>query len=194
VRIPVLLAAVLALLPACNRDTTVQDTRDIGKAYYALRDALLNGDDEAFFALHGSEARKYVLDAFPAIRADYLSGSAEAKAAFRRQYRVTDEEFLAGEPRALVVKMMPWKSGWRDMTDLFRTARVKDVSIEYVPLPGGGTERRGIVELEPPGGAEPGGAPYPTIVFIKEEGAWRRRAFFVERIPLPVDPPKKPGG
>ena len=189
-RIPaLLLAAALALLPGCDGDSAGQDTRDIEQAYYALRDALLQGDDEAFFALHGTEARKWAIDSFPAIRAGYMAGLPEERQAFQRLYRVTEEEFLGAEPRALVVRMMPWKSGWRERRDFFRSARVKDAGIDYIPLPGGGTERRGVVEL-----ASPGGDATSTVVFVKEKEGWRRRSFFLETAPAPVEPPKRPGG
>lgn len=185
----VLLAGALALLPACDGDSTVQDTRDIEKAYYALRDAVLQGDDEAFFAMHGTEAKRWALDAFPAIRASYLSGIPEEREAFRAIYHVTEAEFLESEPRAMVVKMMPLKSGWRERRDLFRSARVKDVAIDYIPLPGGGTERRGRVELELPEGAGAiAGTAIPTVIFIKEKEGWRRQAFFIEAIPKAPSP------
>ncbi len=188
-----LLAAALALLPGCDGDSTTRDTRDIEKAYYALRDALLQGDDESFFTLHGSDARRWALESFPAIRAGYLAGLPEERAAFQRLYRVTEEEFLRGEPRSLVVRMMPWKSGWREKREYFRSARVKDVCIDYIPLPGGGTERRGVVELESPEGGAAG-----TVVFVKEKEGWLRRSFFLESVPAAdppvVDPPKRPGG
>jgi len=184
-----LLGGALALLRGCGGDSTAQDTRDIEKAYYALRDALLQGDDEAFFAMHGAEAQAWALESFPAIRAGYLAGLPEERAAFQKLYRVTEAEFLGAEPRALVVRMMPWKSGWRERRDFFRGARVKDSGIDYIPLPGGGTERRGVVELQSPDGSETS-----TVVFVKEKGGWRRRTFFLETAPVPVDPPKKPGG
>lgn len=197
----VLAAGALGLLCGCDGDATRQDTRDIEKAYYALRDALLQNDDEAFFAMHGSEARQWALDGFPRIRAGYLAGAPEEREAFRRLFHVTEEEFLQGNPRDLVVRMMPWRSGWRERREMFRGARVKDVSIDYLTLPGGGTVRRGIVELEPKEGTgPPPGSPPPTVVFVKEKEGWRRHAFFVEEVLTSgpgapnVAPPKRPGG
>jgi hypothetical protein len=103
--LPVALALLLA---ACGpKDTTVQDVRDIRKSYYEFRDALLQGDDRAFFSLHCAEARRWAVDNFPSVRAEFLTGGAEGRAAFLRQYRVTEEEFLKGDPRDLVARMMP---------------------------------------------------------------------------------------
>jgi len=193
------LAGAVGLLASCEGDTARQDTRDIEKTYYALRDALLQNDDEAFFAMHSAEARQWALDSFPVIRSGYLAGIPEEREAFRRLFHVTEEEFLQGEPRALVVKMMPWRSGLRERREMFRGARVKDVSIDYLPLPGGGTVRRGIVELEPKeGSGGPAGTPPPTVVFVKEKDGWRRHTFFLEGVlkpePPKVEPPKRSGG
>jgi hypothetical protein len=191
VRLAVAAAAVAVLLAGCDGDSVKEDTRDIEKAYYALRDALLQADDEAFFALHGSEARQWAIDSFPAIRAGYLAAGTPQREEFRRLYRVTDEEFLAGQPRDLVVRMMPWRSGWRERREMFRNARVKDVRIDYVPVEGGATERRGVVELEPREGTLPPGEPPPTVIFVKEKEGWRRRTFFTEEVHA-VEPPKRP--
>ena len=188
------LAIVLALLPGCPGDTTKQDTRDIEAAYFALRDALLQADDEAFFAMHGSEARQWALDRCPTVRAGYLARIPVEKEAFLRLYLLTEEEFLRGDPRALAVRMMPWMSGWRQGKDMFRTARVKDVRIDYVVLPGGATERRGVVELDPGDGqgSPVPGQPSPKVVFVKEQEGWRRRAFLTEEAPR-VGAPERPG-
>jgi hypothetical protein len=170
---------------ACEGDTVERDLRDLEKAYHALRDAILQGDDEAFFRLHCRAARENALREFPAIRAKYAAAPPEEREAFHALFRVTGEEFLAGDPRDLVVKMLPWKSGWRERREVYRQARIKDVRIEFVDLPGGGKERRGVVVLEVEGMRDEHGNPIPeqylpTIVFEKDEDGWGRRSFFME--------------
>jgi hypothetical protein len=187
----VLLAGLVASGGSCRKDSTEADLRDIEKAYYSLRDALLNGDDEAFFALHSAEARRWALDSFPGIRAGYVAADVSERQAFEKLYHVGSKEFLEAEPRAMVVKMMPWKSGWRERRGMFRAARVKDVRIDHLEVPdpagGGGktVQRRGIVVLEPadPAGRGTSDEALPSVVFVKEEGGWRRHAFFTETGP-----------
>jgi hypothetical protein len=166
----------------CGERSTDQDLRDIEKSYYALRDAILQGDDEAFFAMHSEEARRWAVSIFPSIRAGYLAANAAERERFEKKNHVTAKEFLDADPRAMVVRMMPLKSGWRDRREMFRSARVKDVRIDRVPLPDGSMERQGIVVLEPPvpsGGGAPEEA-LPAVVFIREKDGWRRQAFFME--------------
>ncbi len=175
-------AAVGVLGFGCGERSTDRDLRDIEKAYYALRDAILQGDDEAFFALHSEEARKWAISIFPSIRAGYLAANASERERFEKTNHVTSREFLDGEPRTMVVRMMPWRSGWRDRRDMFRAARVKDVRIDRVNLPDGTAERLGVVVLEPPipsGGGVPEEA-LPAVVFVRDRDGWRRRAFFTE--------------
>jgi hypothetical protein len=186
------LAGSALALHSCGGDTTRRDLREIENAYYSLRDAILQGDDEAFFRLHCREAREGAVANFPALRAEVLSLPPDRRAAFCAQYRVAEEEFLRGDPRALVVRMMPWKSGWRAGREAFRNARVRDVRIERVPIEGGGVERRGVVVLEP---APVPGAPPPeavTVVFVRDEDGWRRKWFFTEWVPEtpPRDAPR----
>lgn len=179
-----LLAAAAWILGGCDGDSTGKDLREIEKSYYALRDAILQGDDEAFFAMHSRAARERALADFPGIRASYLSSIPEEKDAFHGLYRITAEEFLGGDPRALVVKMMPWKSGWKEGREMFRIARVKDVRIDHLPIPGGGTERRGILVLEVEAVGSDGRkipeAALPSVVFVRDPEGWRRRSFFRE--------------
>jgi hypothetical protein len=181
--VPALLLAALAA--ACDGDPVAEDLRGIEKSYHGLRDAILQGDDEAFFMLHSRAAREAALLEFPRIRSRFAASPPQEREAFQATYRITGEEFLSGEPRALVVRMMPWKSGWRERVDLYRTARVKDVRIEYVDLPGGGREKRGVVILDFEGARDAEGRPIadrflPTVVFEKDPEGWRRRSFFME--------------
>ena len=183
-RLALLLLAAAAA--SCDgSDPVAEDIRALERAYHGLRDAVLQGDDEAFFRLHCREARDEAVKMFPAVRAEYQALPPERKAAFREQYRVDEEAFLSGSPRDLVVRMLPWKSGWRGRAEQLRTARVKDVRIEFVDLPGGGRERRGVVVLEFEGEKDPSGAPVPesrlpTVVFRRDEDGWGRRSFFRE--------------
>jgi len=188
-RTPILAAALLLSLQACasscGGDPVAEDLRAIEKSFHALRDAILQGDDEAFFRMHSRAAQEAAILEFPRIRAQYAASPPEEREAFHSIFRVTGEEFLTGEPRDLVVKMMPWKSGWRERREVYRTARIKDVRIEYVDHPGGGKERRGVVTLEIEGARDAEGKPIPdlflpTVVFEKDEDGWKRRSFFME--------------
>ena len=80
-----LLACVLAV-PACGEDEAVRDTREVTEAYYVFRDAILQGDDEAFFRIHGSEARQWVIENFPSVRAEYMTGNPEQKESLFRDF------------------------------------------------------------------------------------------------------------
>lgn len=180
-------AAAAALAAAgCPGDSTGKDLRDIEEAYHALRDSILQGADEAFFSMHCRAAREAAVAEFPVIRSRYLASPPEEREAFHALFRVTAEEFLGREPRALVVRMLPWKSGWRDRRELYRAARVKDVRIDRVAMPDGSTERRGVVLLDITGAPGlPAGADIPenylpTVVFVKDPEGWRRRSFFME--------------
>lgn len=180
-----LLLALAACAPSCGGDPVAEDLREIERSYHALRDAILQGDDEAFFRMHCRASREAAVQEFPRIRAHYAASPPQEREAFHALFRVTAEEFLKGEPRDLVVRMMPWKSGWRDRREVYRTARVKDVRIEYVDLPGGGKERRGVVILDFEGMRDARSSPVadlylPTVVFEKDPEGWRRRSFFME--------------
>jgi len=180
------LALLLALLPAaCDGDPVAEDLRAIEKSYHALRDSILQGDDEAFFRLHSRAAQEAAVLEFPRIRSRYAASPPQEREAFHATYHITGEEFLSGEPRALVVRMMPWRSGWRERAEIYRTARVKDVRIEYADTPGGGRDKRGIVILDIEGARDAEGNPIPdrflpTVVFEKDPDGWRRRSFFME--------------
>jgi hypothetical protein len=180
----ILAALLLAAAAGCGGEEVDGDLRDIEASFEALRDAILQGDDEAFFSLHSRAAREAAVAEFPRIRAGYLAAPEEEREAFRRLYRVTAEEFLEGNPRDLVVRMMPWKSGWRDRREMYRRARVKDVRIDHVKRPDGTMERRGIVTLDVSASLAPGEVVperyLPTVVLEKDPEGWRRRTFFME--------------
>jgi hypothetical protein len=188
-----LLGGLAVASRGCREDPTRRDLKDLEKAYYALRDAILQGDDEAFFQMHSAEARAWAVSEFPGLRATYVASGDEQRRAFEKTFHVGSKEFLESEPRVLVVKMMPWRSGWRDNREMLRSARVRDASFEYRTLPDGGTERLGIVSLEP---ADPSarGRPedLPTVVLVKDPEGWRRQSFFLEVRPI-VEAPPRPG-
>ncbi|MCK6481820.1 MAG: hypothetical protein L6R43_17255 [Planctomycetes bacterium] len=151
-------------------------------AWRALRDAIIQGDDEAFFELHSARTKAQALADFPLIRSRYMASPEEEREAFRALYRVTDAEFRNGEPRDLVVRMAPWRSGWRARMDLFRRAEVGDVRIAVVTLPDGTAVREGRVLLDitraiAPGETVPEGFK-PTVVFVRDPEGWRRRDLF----------------
>ncbi len=184
VGVPVLLAAAAAGAWLLLRPPTAgEEVREIEKAWLALRDAILQGDDEAFFRMHCRRAREKALEEFPAIRSGYMAAPPEEREAFHRLFHVTGREFLEGEPRDLIVKMLPWRSGWGDRRDLFRVSRVKDVRIEPVTRPDGTRDRRGIVILDISTALDPSERPKippnfdPTVVFVRDEDGWRRREF-----------------
>jgi hypothetical protein len=183
-RIPRLPALLLALLlSACDGDATVDETRAVERAFHAVRDALLQGDDDAFFELHSAEAKSWALDNFPSVRAGYVAAGPEERKAFRDLYRVTEEEFLKGEPRALIAKIMPWSSGWRAAAETFRNARVTDVRLERPETPGKDSREFGVVLLD---ASFPGSAEGIRVTFVKDPEGWRRHAFFLqgqERVP-----------
>jgi hypothetical protein len=192
-----LLAGAAAATRGCGRDATGGELKELEKAYYALRDAVLQGDDEAFFRMHSAEARAWALGEFPAVRATYVASGPEDRKAFERTFRVGAKEFLEAEPRAMVVKMMPWRSGWRENVEFFRSAKVRDLSFHYEKEPGGGTLRKGIVELEagdsgarnPTGGGLAGGI-QPTVVLVKDPDGWKRESFYLEARPVVTAPPR----
>lgn len=194
-----LLAAAAAATRGCGRDATGGELKDLEQAYYALRDSILQGDDEAFFRMHSAEAREWALGEFPTVRATYVASGPEDRRAFERAFRVDSKEFLEAEPRAMVVKMMPWRSGWRENLEFFRSAKVRDLSFHYEKLPGGGTLRKGIVELEA-GDSEAGkatgggltGGILPTVVLVKDPDGWKRESFYLEARPV-VGAPPRPG-
>jgi hypothetical protein len=177
---------VLALAAAgCRRDAAAQDVHEIEKAFYGLRDAVLQGDDEAFFRLHSRAARERAVAEFPLFRSSYAASPPEARKAFQQRFRVTDEEFLKGDPRDLTVRLLPWRSGWRERMETLRITRVKDVRLDTVELPGGGTERVGKVFLDvtrEPGSPATAALPndIPPVVFVKDPEGWRRKSFFAE--------------
>ena len=180
-----LLAGGTALLGSCSPDPVAQDLRDIEDAYLRLRDAILQGDDRAFFEMHCRRARDVAIEEFPRIRARYVASPAEEREGFHRLYGVTPEEFLSGTPEALVARILPIRSGWRERREMFRTARVKDVRIDRVELPEGGTERRGVVLLEIENAVDSEGRPLPdrflpTVILVRDPEGWRRRSFFME--------------
>ena len=185
VGIPLLLAgALVAAWPRLRPPTAAEEIREIEGAWRALRDAVLQGDDEAFFLLHSRRARDRAIEGFPAIRAKYLAAiDPEEREAFHRLYHVTAEEFLRGEPRDLVVRMLPWLSGLRDRAEILRVSRVKDVRIEPLTLPDGSVDRRGVVVLDITAALDPSEAGKvppnfdPTVVFVREEDGWKRREF-----------------
>ena len=111
----------------------------IEEAYGKLRDSILQGDDRAFFGMHCRAAREAALEEFPRIRARYVASPVEEREAFHALFGVTGEEFLSKTPEELVTKILPVRSGWRARAEMFRTARVKDVRIDRVDLPEGGT-------------------------------------------------------
>ena len=181
----VLALGALGLLGSCSVDPVAQDLRDIEAAYERLRDTILRGDDRAFFEMHCKAAQDAALEEFPKIRARYVASPVEEREAFHRLFGVTGDEFLSGTPLELVTKILPVRSGWRARAGMFRTARVKDVRIDRVDLPGGGTERRGVVTLEIENAVDEQGKPVPdrflpTVILVKDEGGWRRRSFFME--------------
>lgn len=172
--------AWLLLRPAATED----DIDAVERAFLDLRDALVQGDDEAFFRMHSRAAREAAVEEFPLIRSQYLASPPEEREAFHALYHVTASEFLGGSPRDLVVKMLPWKCGWRERREYYRRARVKDVRFETVEVPGKGPERRGVLLLDISDALAPGEAAripenfLPTVVFVKDPEGWRRRVFF----------------
>jgi hypothetical protein len=183
-----LLAGFLVLVPGCGGgDPAAQELKDIESAFGELREAVLRDDDERFFSMHCREAREAALRDFPAVRSGFLALPAEERRAVEQELHLSGGELATGEPRALVVKMLPWKSGWKGRKEVYRRSRVKQVRIEMAPVPGGGEERRGVVTLDitaalDPSNAQPIPENYlPTVIFVKDPEGWRRRTFFVER-------------
>ena len=175
----------LGLLGSCSTDPVAADLRAIEEAYGKLRDSILQGDDRAFFGMHCRAARDAALEEFPRIRARYVASPVEEREAFHALFGVTGEEFLSKTPEELVTKILPVRSGWRARAEMFRTARVKDVRIDRVDLPEGGTERRGVVTLEIENAVDEQGRPIPdrflpTVILVKDPDGWRRRSFFME--------------
>ena len=164
--------------------TTGEEIAAVERAWREIRDAIIQGDDEAFFDMHSRRAREDALAEFPLIRSRYLASSGEERKAFTALYHVTDEEFRTADPRSLVVRMVPWKSGWRERIDLFRRAVVKDVQFTLATRPDGTREREARVLLDisralAPGEMEKVGEEYlPAVVFVKDPEGWRRRALF----------------
>ena len=117
--------AVFLLRPA----TPGEETRALESAFHRLRDAILQGDDEAFFRMHSRAAREDAIRTLPVIRSQYLGSPPQEREAFHELYQVTAEEFLSGEPRELMVRILPWMSGWRERREVFRVSRVRDVRV-----------------------------------------------------------------
>ena len=183
VLLPVLAAGLAFNAPGCTGDSTEKDLLDIEKSFHALRDAILQGDDEVFFRMHSAASREHAVREFPLHRSRYLALPEEGKKAFLADVHMAEKEFLNGEPAVLAVKLLPWESGWRERREMFRAAKVKDVRIERVTLPGGVQERRGVVVLDISGfTASDTAIPeshLPTVVFVKDPEGWRRRSFFM---------------
>ena len=182
--LPILAAGLCLAAAGCAGDSTEKELREIEESYRALRDAILQGDDEAFFRMHSAASREHAVRDFPIHRSRYLALPDEGKKSFLADARMTAEEFLGGDPQVLAVRLLPWESGWRERREMFRAAKVKDVRIERVTLPGGVLERRGVVVLDISGYTSPGTAVpeshLPTVVFVKDPEGWRRRSFFME--------------
>ncbi len=185
------LAALLVVLPGllgCGPEAApvVDETRAVEQAWVSLRESVLQSDDEAFFLMHSRRAREEAVEAFPAIRAQYLGSPGEEKAAFRKLFHVTEDEFLHGDPRDLVAKMMPWKSGFRARREMFRLSKVKDVRINAVRTSDGTEGHEGVVILDISASLDPSEAErlperyLPRVVFVKDEEGWRRKAFLSE--------------
>ncbi|MHC4922954.1 MAG: hypothetical protein ACYTG4_02610 [Planctomycetota bacterium] len=186
---PGALAAALLLpwLSGCAPEAKVVDeTRAVEQAWVSLRESVLQSDDEAFFLMHSRRAREEAVEVFPAIRARYLGSPRDEKVAFRTLFRVSEDEFLHGDPRDLVVKMMPWKSGFRARREMFRLSKVKDVRINAVQAPDGTESHEGVVILDISASLDPEEAKrlperyLPRVVFVKDEDGWRRKAFLSE--------------
>jgi hypothetical protein len=183
-------AVAVGLLRMRGSDPAVDDVRAAEATYFALRDAILQDDDEAFFALHSRRAREHSLRWFPGIRAMYIASPAEERAGFHARFHVTEKEFLEGRPEDLVPRMLPWASGWRGRKELFRRAKVRDVRIDTITPPDGGSpERTAMVVLEVPPDlllTPDQTIPdlfHPTILLVKDPDGWRRRSFFPESAP-----------
>jgi len=169
----------------CGREpATSREIREVEKAWQDLRDAIVRGDDEAFFLMHCRRAREGAVAEFPLIRSRYLASPEGEREAFRALYHVTDEEFRNAEPRELVVKMVPWKSGWRERAPYYRQALVKDVRFLLATRPDGTTEREAQVILDISAAIAPEDRAripenyMPAVVLVKDPEGWRRRAFF----------------
>ncbi len=167
-----------------GEDGAATETRDLEAAFERLRAAIRDGDDEEFFRMHSSRAREEALADFPLVRARYLGAPEEERRAFRERFHVQEKEFLEGAPRDLVVRILPWRTGWRERADLYAASRVKEVRLEEVALPAGGSERRGVVILDLPEELKAAAEAVvedrflPTVVFVRDPEGWRRRSFF----------------
>lgn len=184
VAVLVLLAAAAGAWLLLRPSTTEEEIASVEQAWRDIRDAIIQGDDEAFFEMHSRRAREDALEEFPLIRSRYLASDEAEREAFCRLYRVTDQEFRTADPRELVLRMVPWKSGWKERIQLFRRAVVKDVQFTVVRMPDGTEEREARVLLDISGALAPGemekvGEEYlPAVVFVKDPEGWRRRALF----------------
>ncbi len=164
--------------------TTEEEIASVQKAWRDIRDAIIQGDDEAFFNMHSRRAREDALGEFPLIRSRYLASDEAERAAFCKLYNVTDEEFRSEDPRALVLRMVPWKSGWKERIHLFRRAVVRDVQFTVARRPDGIEEKEARVLLDISGALAPGemekvGEEFlPAVVFVKDPEGWRRRSLF----------------
>ena len=169
--------------PASGRGG-VTDRRALEEAYGRLRDAILEGDDAAFFRMHSRQAREAAIRDFPLVRARYVSSPVPGREAFRREYGLTEAEILEGNPEDLVHRIMPFQSGWKVRAEMYRAARVHSVDVRREPVQGGGEEEVGVVQLDvsaslslTPGENIP--PEYlPTVIFIRDTDGWKRRWFF----------------
>jgi hypothetical protein len=168
-----------------KRPDPVEDLEAVEQVYRGLRDAILHEDDEAFFLLHSRSARETAVAEFPQIRARFLASSKEEQVEFLETYRVTREEFLGNDARSLVIRLLPWRSGWRERRELFRTVSVKDVRIEHIAARGEEPASvQAVLYLDIPKEMLPDPSRpletrfLPTVIFVRDEDGWRRRAFF----------------
>ncbi len=167
---------LLALAAAgCGPSRAVRDVRAVEEAYRALRDAILQNDDEAFFRMHSRAAREAAVNDMGEVRRKYAAQSREEKEAFQRLYHVTEEEFLHGEPRAVATRVLPWRSGWRERKELFRAASIHDVQIRE-------NEADLLLEVPPafrPHPDQPVPETFlPRVLFVRDPDGWRRKSFF----------------